>query len=162
MLIFITGTKKNFIINIWNKIYEIDNKTTYQCKRMSSLFKEIQEDGTITYSDNNYCYCINIHDSNDTYYSGLVHKIINKKFPITMPYMPGKAIKVYCEDFLLTDKKNSDYDTLGIFYVIKEENGQSTRFEINRFFKEPFEDEESNEWVEITKEEYDERKSRKV
>ena len=82
-------------------------------------------------------------------------------FPITMPYMPGKPIKVYCEEFL-TDKNNGDFDTMGIFYAVKDEK----RIEINRFFREPFsEDEESTEfpgWVEISKEEYDKRKSIKI
>jgi len=81
-------------------------------------------------------------------------------FPIVMPYMPGKPIKVYCEDFL-TDKKNGDFDTVGIFYAIKTENGQQERIEINRFFREPEGDEEKK-WIEISKEEYDERKSRKL
>lgn len=150
--------------DIWNNIYETHNKTTYQCKRMSSLFKDVQKDGTITYTDNNYCYCINIHDSNDTYSSGFVSRFIHEKFPIAMPYMPAnKPIKVYCEEFL-TDKKNGDFDTLGILYLIKEENGQPNRIEINQFFKETFEkkDGKFRGWTEITKEEYDERKSRKV
>lgn len=38
-----------------------------------------------------------------------------------MPYMPGEPIKVYCEDFL-TDKKNGDFDTVGVFYALKTEN----------------------------------------
>lgn len=148
--------------DIWNTVYEIQDKKIYQCKRMSSLFKHIQEDGTIEYTDNNYCYCINIHDSNDTYSSNFVSQLIYEKFPITMPYMPAnKPIKVYCEEFL-TDKKNGDFDTLGVFYLIKEENGQPNRIEINRFFKEMFETKDGKPWIEITKEEYDERKSKKI
>ena len=148
--------------DIWNTGYEIQDKKIYQCKRMSSLFKHIQEDGTIEYTDNNYCYCINIHDSNDTYFSNFVSQLIYEKFPIIMPYMPAnKPIKVYCEEFL-TDKKNGDFDTLGVFYLIKEENGQPNRIEINRFFKEMFETKDGKPWIEITKEEYDERKSKKI
>ena len=33
-----------------------------------------------------------------------------------------KPFKVYCEDFL-TDKKNGDFDTVGVFYALKTENG---------------------------------------
>lgn len=146
--------------DIWNfcNCYE-DGTEVYQCKRMSALFKKIHTDGTITYNSNDLYYCIDINNPSNTYYSGLVREIIHKMFPITMPYMPDKPIKVYCEDFL-TDKKNGDFDTVGIYYALKEENGQSNNIEINRFFK--FEYEELNEWIEITKEEYDERKSRKV
>ena len=82
-----------------------------------------------------------------------------------MPYMPGKPIKVYCEDFL-TDKKNGDFDTVGVFYALKEEDGEQKKIEINRFFREPFENEEESKdfpgYVEISKKEYDERKARKL
>ena len=82
-----------------------------------------------------------------------------------MPYIPGKPIKVYCEEFL-TDKNNGDFDSVGVFYALKEENGEQKRIEINRFFRESFnKEEESKEfpgWVEISKEEYYERKSRKL
>ena len=82
-------------------------------------------------------------------------------FPITMPYIPGEPIKVFCEDFL-TDKNNGDFDTVGVFYALKEENREPIRIEINRFFREPFKNEKESEefpgYVEISKEEYDSRK----
>ena len=81
-------------------------------------------------------------------------------FPITMPYMPGKPIKVYCEDFL-TDKKNGDFDTVGVFYALKTENGEQHRIEINRFFRES-EDNKEGSLTEISKEEYYERKNRQI
>ena len=148
--------------DIWNMSYKNDNgERVYQCSRMSALFKTVHSDGSISYSSNDHCYCIDINDPKNTYYSGITRRIIHKMFPITMPYMPGKPIKVYCEEFL-TDKNNGDFDTMGIFYAVKDEK----RIEINRFFREPFsEDEESTEfpgWVEISKEEYDKRKSIKI
>ena len=148
--------------DIWNMGYENDNgERVYQCSRMSALFKTVHSDGSVSYSSNDLCYCIDINDPKNTYYSGITRRIIHKMFPITMPYMPGKPIKVYCEEFL-TDKNNGDFDTMGIFYAVKDEK----RIEINRFFREPFsEDEESTEfpgWVEISKEEYDKRKSIKI
>lgn len=148
--------------DVWNICgrSESDEKKTYQCKRMYSLFKDVYADGTVKYKDNNYCYCVNIHNPNCTYSSGLVSNIIYDMFPIVMPYMPGKPIKVYCEDFL-TDKKNGDFDTVGIFYALKTENGEQHKIEINRFFREPEGDEE-DVWTEISKEEYDERKARKL
>ena len=66
-------------------------------------------------------------------------------------YIPGKPIKVYCEDFL-TDKKN------GVFYALKTKNGEQKKIEINRLFKEP-KDNEEYYWVEISKEEYIHRKN---
>lgn len=143
--------------DIWYERHHCkDRHKLYQCKRMSSLFKDVYADGAIKYSDNNRLYCVNIHNPNNTYSSGLVRRIIDKMFPITMPYMPDKPIKVYCEDFL-TDKKNGDFDTFGIFYALKTENGQQEKIEINRFFKES-KDNEEYDWVEISKEEYMQRK----
>ena len=87
--------------DVWNKCSRPkDGPEVYQCKRMSSLFKDIYADGTVKYNDVNSSYCVSIHDSNNTYSSGLVRRIIDEMFPITMPYMPGRPIKVYCEDFL--------------------------------------------------------------
>lgn len=133
-----------------------DDPEVYQCKRMSSLFKNVYTDGTVEYHDNNLYYCVDINNPNVTYSSGLVRRIINEMYPITMPYMPGKPIKVYCEDFLV-DKKNGDFDTIGIFYALKTENGEQQKIEINRFFKTQ-EDLGLGCWEEISKKEYYERK----
>ena len=143
--------------DVWNLIENHeDGYRSYQCKRMSSLFKDVYADGTVEYSDNNRLYCININNPNDTYYSGLVRRIVDKMFPITMPYIPGTPIKVYCEDFL-TDKKNGDFDTIGVLYALKTENGEQKKIEINRFFREP-KDNEEYDWVEISIGEYMQRK----
>ena len=146
--------------DVWNLIGNHDDGyRSYQCKRMSSLFKDVYADGTVEYSDIDRLYCVNIHNPNGTYSSGLVRRIIDKMFPITMPYMPGRPIKVYCEDFL-TDKKNGDFDTVGVFYALKTENGEQKKIEINRFFREPKDNEKLiRGWVEISKEEYIQRKN---
>lgn len=147
--------------DIWNLIdNHEDGYISYQCKHMSSLFKDVYADGTVKYDDINRSYCIDIHDSNNKYSSGLVRRIIDAMFPITMPYMPGKPIKVYCEDFL-TDKKNGDFDTVGVFYALKTENDKQEKIEINRFFREPKEGEEGR-WTEISKEEYMQRKDKRL
>lgn len=152
--------------DVWNMSYTNDNgETVYQCNRMSALFKTVHSDGSVDYSSNDYCYCIDVNNPKNTYYSGLVRRIIHKMFPITMPYIPGDPIKVFCEDFL-TDKNNGDFDTVGVFYALKEENREPIRIEINRFFREPFENEEESKelpgWVEISEEEYKDRKSKKI
>ena len=136
----------------WNDISDMsglkDEEVIYQCKRMGSLFKYVYADGTIKYRDINSHYCIDISNKS-TYHSGLVQKIIDETFPITMPYWPTSPIKVYCQD-LLTDRRNGDFDTVAVFYAIKPDG---ERVEINRFFKEGGED-----WDEITAEEYEQRK----
>lgn len=152
--------------DVWCMPYTNGNgEMVYQCNRMSALFKTVHSDGSVDYSSNDYCYCIDINNPKNTYYSGLVRRIIHKMFPITMPYIPGEPIKVFCEDFL-TDKNNGDFDTVGVFYALKEENREPIRIEINRFFRGPFknekESEEFPEYVEISKEEYDSRKAIKL
>lgn len=45
--------------DIWgdDAIFEFDNCTTYQCKRMSSLFKDVYKNGMVKYHDVNRFYC---------------------------------------------------------------------------------------------------------
>lgn len=135
--------------DIWNKCFDDDDHTTYQCIRRSSLFKNVYNDGHVEYHDNDQFICIDIH-SGCTYSSGLVRKVIGKKFPITFPYIPGDKIKVYCEDFL-TDPKNGDFDTVGIIYCISKDGKE----DILKYFKES-----SNDlgWEEIDFNEYVDRK----
>ena len=130
-----------------------DKYTSYQCTRMSSLFKYVYADGIVRYKDVDSCYGVDINNPSYTFSTGLVTKIIDEMFPITMPYSPGKAIAVYCEDFL-TDKKNGDFDTRGIFYAVKPDG---EKIEINRFFKEA-----KDGWDEINEIEYNERKGCKI
>lgn len=147
--------------DVWNLIdNHEDGYISYQCKRMSSLFKDVYADGTVKYDDISRSYCVDINNSNNKYSSGLVRRIIDAMFPITMPYMPGKPIKVYCEDFL-TDKKNGDFDTVGVFYALKTENDNQEKIEIDRFFRAPKGD-EKGAWIEISKDEYMQRKDKKI
>ena len=147
--------------DVWDeKTWEESENKIYQCLRMSALFKTVFPDGRVEYSDNDQCYCVDLYNTSNTYHFGLVNKIIREMFPIEMPYMPAKPIKVYCEDFL-TDRKNGDLDTVGVLYGFREKDGFQERIEINRFFRAPEEGEEKG-WIEISKEEYEERKARKL
>ena len=139
--------------DIWNDCaryeYEI-GYSTQQCKRMSSLFKYIYDNGTIKYKDINRFVCIDKNNPYITWHSGLIDKILDEKFPITMPYMPSdRPYLVYCSE-ALADPHNGDFDTVAIWYV-KKPNGD--REDINRFFKEGEED-----WIEIDDTEYQKRK----
>lgn len=143
--------------DMWNDISDrTDDKEGYvlfQCKRMGSLFKYAYTDGTVRYSDNNRQYGVDVNNPDNAFTTGLVTKLIDEMLPITMPYCPGKAIAVYCEDFL-TDEKNGDLDTRWISYIIKPDG---EKIEINRFFKES-----ENNWKEIDEVEYNERKAVKI
>lgn len=146
--------------DVWDKSPRPkDGPELYQCKRMSSLFKTVKPDGSVTYDDVHRVICISLNNHLATYRSGLVNRIINEMFPITMPYMPGEPIKVYCEDFLVNEK-NGDFDTVGVFYALKTEDCKEKRIEINKFFGTS--EDEPNKFVEISKEKYDELKVRRV
>lgn len=129
---------------------ENDERTHYQCKRMSSLFKHVYPDGTVKYTDNNRAVGVDMINY-IAYRNGLTSQIVEELFPLTMPYMPeDNPFRVFCEDFL-TDPKNGDYDTVGVFYIIKPDG---KRVDVNRFFKEGgnlyggFEEITENEYIE--------------
>lgn len=146
--------------DVWSKRHRSKDLpyVTFQCKRMSSLFKMIYNDGHVEYTDVDRYYCKDIDNPIVSYTSGLVTRIVDEMFPITMPYSPGPSIIVFCEDFL-TDRNNGDYDTKAILYALKyDENGDQKRIEINRFFRVSVGD-ETGSWTEISKEEYEERKT---
>lgn len=149
--------------DVWSKRHRSKDLpyVTFQCKRMSSLFKMIYNDGHVEYTDVDRYYCKDIDNPIVSYTSGLVTRIVDEMFPITMPYSPGPSIIVFCEDFL-TDRNNGDYDTKAILYALKyDENGDQKRIEINRFFRVSVGD-GTGSWTEISKEEYEERKTRRL
>ena len=122
----------------------------YQCKRMSALFKDVYADGTVKYRDIDRVKCVDMNNPNIVFGNGFISNIIDEMYPITMPYFPpDKPFRVYREDFL-SDPKNGDYDTMGIFYVI---TPRDERVEINRFFTEG-----GGSFKEISGEEYNEMK----
>lgn len=122
----------------------------YQCRRMSSLFKYVYADGSVKYRDINRFCGVNVDNPDVSYHSGLIDRVMEEKFPIIMPYFPeSKPFCVYCEEFL-TDRKNGDFDTVGILYVIKPDG---ERVEINRYFKEG-----ERDFIEIAPCEYEMRR----
>lgn len=124
--------------------------TTYQCKRMSSLFKDVYEDGTIEYYDIDRFLCINKDDPNACgWHNELINRILHIFFPITMPYYPpSKPWYVYCTE-RLSNPKNGDFDTIGIWYIVKPNREY---IKIERFFKEC-----GDSWTEIDRNEYENR-----
>ena len=131
-----------------------DGRREFQCKRMSSLFKTIASDGTTTYSDVGRVCGVNANSPDVAFTNGLMTRLIDKLFPITMPYLPAtKKYRVFSEDFLV-DPKNGDYDTIAYLYIL---TPNDKRIELNRYFKE-----EGGKMVPIEKAEYEERKTKRV
>ena len=149
--------------DIWNRYNdygENHNYIEYQCKRMYSLFKKVYPDGSIEYSNVDQCYCKDIY-TGTIYTSGLEGCIIRNMYPIKMPYVPGERIEVTTEKFL-TYRKNGDFDTKGILSAFVD----GEEIEINRYFAEAQDYPNIEEyspcrgWVEITKEEFENRRAK--
>jgi hypothetical protein len=86
--------------------------------------------------------------------SGLAQKIVDERFPITMPYFPDTIpYKVEVEEFL-TDRMNGDFDTVAI-YNIRKPSGEIVP--VNRYFKEDRDSEDP--FVEIGLDEFELRKN---
>lgn len=141
--------------DVWNDVTLKDEKERqYQCKRMSSLFKYVYADGTVKYTDVDRYYCKDINTGN-TYRFGFVGNLIEELFPITMPYIPeDKSIIAFCEDFLFDQESGGDFDTFAILYL-RDPHGNNIT--VNKFFKEG-----NDGLVEITEEEYNQRKANAV
>ena len=142
------------IPEVWNDISMWKSEEgiveQYQCKRMSSLFKDIYDDGTVKFTDVNRVSCIDIDCPIISWHCRLGDNIVDELFPIEMPYYPTKdPYKLYKEDFLV-DPENGDHDTQGFFYLI---TPYGDRIEVNKFYKE-----QDGEWVEIGVGEYNDRK----
>lgn len=136
---------------VWNLINEGKNEkiSLYQCKRMSSLFKHVYTDGSVTYNDVGRCYAVNVNKEDDTFQDGLTSQIVDEMMPITIPYSPlARPIVIYCAD--------SKYDLNGEPVYLREithliiQSQNFERIEIDRFFtsRKSFSD---GDWVEIPK-----------
>ena len=139
--------------DVWSSVSERrrDETLVYQCERMSSLFKHINTDGDVNYYDVDRVTCENV-DSGTSYYSSLANRLYDEMHPITFPYYPAsKPVKIFVRDFLY-DPKNGDSGTLAILYALHPDGNKE---EINKYFKEAAD----HTYVEISKEEYEERYS---
>ncbi len=137
--------------DIWNQTSRyFDDPAMFQCSRMSSLFKHLHRDGSITFSDVDRVHVTYADNPDICWSSGQARSIIDEMFPITMPYWPRtKGYMLYAEDFLL-DPAYGDYDTVGYLYAI---DPDGEKIPINRYFAE-----KGNQFVEIDFDEYCERK----
>ena len=136
---------------IWNLVTEEAGSTEYQCRRMSSLFKKVDENGAVTYSDIDRVTCFDVNNPKVGWGNGRATRLINELFPITMPYMASdKPFMLFREEFLV-DPEKGDYDTMAFLYVIKPDG---EKVEINQYFKE----DDEGQMVPIGKEEYEQRK----
>lgn len=136
----------------------------YQCKRMSRLFKKVDFDGHVSYDDVDRVTFVDINSPTIPWRNGMVRRIVNEMFPITMPYTGDVEYIVYGEDCLF-DRTRGDYDTQGFYYIIKKTpGGKEEKIKLNRYFRESLEGEKEDVeypgWVEISRTTYNRRKKK--
>ena len=96
---------------------EMGLKSSIQCSRMPSLFKEESLDGKTTYTDVNRVVCYE-RGKKTPFHCGTVTRFVDELFPITLPYDGVDKYAVTVTEELL-DKKNGDFDTIKIWFVRK-------------------------------------------
>ena len=125
----------------------LELKSRILCSRMSSLYRDEYLDGTVKYKDIYRTICVEINNPDIPYHNGFISNIIDELYPISMPYMPTvKPYTVYTSE-ILTNRKNGDFDSFAILYVIKPDG---TRVDLNRYFKETdtsFTEIDVDEWL---------------
>ena len=85
----------------------------YQCPRYSSLFRHVGKDGSIKYSDNNRVETV---DRNGAIcLSGNVTKIVDKMYPLELPYWPTDPYKVYTAEFTYDSENDKVLIEPGIY-----------------------------------------------
>ena len=102
----------------WMLTYKSDSLEVYQCKRMSSLFKDIKKDGDkeiVTYSDVDRYRCVD-SITGDTCTMGLGRDIIDELYPITMPYYPPVGyFKIFTDE---RGSSGTSKDEITFLYLI--------------------------------------------
>ena len=75
--------------DVWTEFRTEKNGTKhFQCGRMPSLFKAVGKNGNVTYDDIDRVICKAV-GNNICYSSALVSDVIDKMYPLEMPYFPS-------------------------------------------------------------------------
>lgn len=134
---------------MWKLAWEYEDGTkSYQCQRMSGLFKKISPNGDVTYNDvDGHYHCKDV-TTGLTYHGGGAIDILSKYVkPITFPYFPpDKEYVLYTAEWL-TDRKNGDFDTKAYLSI---DTPEGEHIAVNEFWGEI-----DGYWGKISKSEYD-------
>lgn len=76
--------------DVWTESRTEENGTKhFQCDRMPSLFKTVDENGNVSYDDIHRVVCKAVNNDNICYSSLLVSDVIDGMYPLEMPYFPA-------------------------------------------------------------------------
>ena len=109
------------IYGVW--LFIDDNFNTYQCSRLTSLFKEVYNDGDIKYFDVNGYEMYNLDPTlpkNDgACYNGFVNSVMDDLYPLEMPYVaPLKKPAVYFAGGFMSENEFDKVMVMGIISVV--------------------------------------------
>lgn len=135
--------------DMWEPCFESEEfgYKSFICKRYYGLYKDVSDNGKVTYTDVKHWDCYDI-GSNVPYSSVVVNNTLDEMFPITFPYTPH-TYRVNCETFLY-DELKGDFDHKAILNYI---DAQGEKVDINKYFQET-----NKGWKEIPCEIYMEHK----
>lgn len=141
---------------IWNECgWTDEDKTTYQCSRMSALFKDVYKDGTVSFHDIDRVTLVEIYDDGHegTWHSGLASQLVDEVCgPITLPYIPvDKPYKVYAQQFDSVNAEPGCFDTVHIIKIVDPDGNE---IPCERFYAET----SGPDLCEIDKDTYDQRR----
>ena len=129
-----------------SSIFE-DGVTYHQCPRMLSLFKRVDKDGNVVYSDNNRAYSFDVEFPDDTFTSSFDMKFLDELIPITLPYN-GIDVKYRIGIQHFGTKDGSEYRA-----IISITDPNHKVIPINKYYQ--FDNSLSSSFKDITKEEFE-------
>lgn len=107
--------------------------SSIQCPRMSSLFREEDLDGNVTYSDNGRV--VYMDQRGHTWVNGEIIRTVNKMFPITLPYYPtNEPFVVHGREYYMegdVDKSEEHRGTVNVIYYDYLVTPDGKRVELN-------------------------------
>ena len=122
---------------------------------MSALFKDVYNDGTVSFHDIDRVILVEIYDDGHegTWHSGLASQLVDEVCgPITLPYIPvDKPYKVYAQQFDSVNAEPGCFDTVHIIKIVDPDGNE---IPCERFYAETT----GPDLCEIDKDTYDQRR----
>lgn len=116
-----------------NLLKENQLNSHIHCPRMFSLFREKDLDGNVTYSDN--ARVVYMDQRGHTWSNGEITRIVDKMFPITLPYYPAdKPFVVHGREYYMegdVDKSEDHRGTVNVIYYDYLITPDGKRIELN-------------------------------
>ena len=101
-----------------NMLRKAHLKSSIQCPRMFSLFREEDLDGNVTYGDNDRA--VYMDQRGHTWINAEIRRIVDKMFPITLPYYPAdKPFVAHGREYYMegdVDKSEEHRGTVNVIY----------------------------------------------